>query len=152
MNGAAKFHGHSFNNALLTVPDLLQSLFTFFRDSDETNMPCQLTLKECFSKLVSFQPNNLHLVFLWPEDPATDGAVYQYARHIVDSRTCANYALKQNATDNENFPEASHSLQNNFYMDDYLESSPTVQEATQKAQDLIKLLAVGGFSRTWTEM
>ena len=30
-------------------------------------------------------------------------------------------------------------------MDDYLESSPTVNEATKKAQDLVEMLAEGGF-------
>ena len=33
-------------------------------------------------------------------------------------------------------------------MDDYLESSPTVNEATQKAQDLVEMLAKGGFKLT----
>ena len=33
-------------------------------------------------------------------------------------------------------------------MDDYLESSPTVEEAARKAQDLVKLLTLGGFTLT----
>ena len=33
-------------------------------------------------------------------------------------------------------------------MDDYLESSPTADEATQKAKDLVKLLSLGGFNLT----
>ena len=33
-------------------------------------------------------------------------------------------------------------------MDDYLESSPTVAEATQKAKDLVQLLSLGGFKLT----
>ena len=33
-------------------------------------------------------------------------------------------------------------------MDDYLESSPTVNEATKKAQDLVEMLVKGGFNLT----
>ena len=33
-------------------------------------------------------------------------------------------------------------------MDDYLESSPTIEEATRKAKDLVKLLSLGGFKLT----
>ena len=93
------------------------------------------------------------LRFLWREDPATDVALYQYVRHIFGSKdppTCANYALQQqSARDNQNqFREAANSVGNLFYMDDYLESSPTVNQATKKAQDLVEMLAKGGFKLT----
>ena len=92
------------------------------------------------------------LRFLWREDPATDIAVYQYIRHILgskDSPTCANYALQRTARDNrKKFPEAAKSVENNFYMDDILESSAIIDEATKKAQDLVKMLSKGGFMLT----
>ena len=66
-----------------------------------------------------------------------------------DLPTWAKYALKRNSTDNSTtFPEAARSVKNNFYMDDYLESSTTVEETTRKAQDLVKMLAKGGFNLT----
>ena len=90
--------------------------------------------------------------FLCREDPATGVAVCQYVRHIFgsnDSRTCAKYALQQTARDIQTqFLEAANSVENHFYIDDYLESSPTVNEATKKAQDLIEMLAKGGFKLT----
>ena len=90
--------------------------------------------------------------FLCREDPATGVAVCQYVRHIFgsnDSRTCAKYALQQTARDIQTqFLEAANSVENHFYIDDYLESSPTVNEATKKAQDLIEMLAKGGFELT----
>ena len=39
-------------------------------------------------------------------------------------------------------------MQNNFFTDRNLESSPTVEEATRKAQDLVKMSAKGGFTLT----
>ena len=78
--------------------------------------------------------------------------MYQYVCHIFgskDSPTCANHALHQNAQDNRiQFREAANSVGNHVYMDDYLESSPTVNEATTKAQDLVEMLAKGGFKLT----
>ena len=92
------------------------------------------------------------LRFLWREDPSTEVAVFQNVRHIfgsTDSPTCANYALKRAATDNaEDFPTAAQSVQTNFYMDDYLESSPRADEAIQKSKELTKLLSIGGVKLT----
>ena len=69
-------------------------------------------------------------------------AVYQYVRHIFGAKyspTCANCALRRNASDNETtFPEAAQSMKNNFYIEDYLESSPIAEKATQKAKDFLK--------------
>ena len=51
---------------------------------------------------------------LWRELPAAEVAVFEYNRHIFgskDSPTCANYALKRTATDNQaNFPDAARQL------------------------------------------
>ena len=78
--------------------------------------------------------------------------MYQYVRHIFgskDSPTCAKYALQQTAGDNRHqLREAANSVENNFYTDDYLDSSPTVKEATKKAPDLVEMLAKGGFKLT----
>ena len=90
--------------------------------------------------------------FLWREDPSTEFSLFQYVRHIFvpkDSPTCANYTLKRTATDNADmFPKAAQSVHKNFYMDDYLESSPPAEEAAQKARDLVKMLSKGGFKLT----
>ena len=49
---------------------------------------------------------------------------------------CANYELRRTATDNQaTFPEAAGSVLGNFYMNDYLESSSTVRDATRKGKD-----------------
>ena len=60
-----------------------------------------------------------------------------------------NYALGRTATDNAcQFLDVAQIVINNFYMDDYLKSSPTVEEATRKLKDLVKLLSLGGFKLT----
>ena len=136
LNGAAKFHGYSLNSALLTGPDLLQSLIHIvFRFRQYPNA-VSADIEGMFLQVGVIPKDQPSLRFLWREDPSTEVAVFQYVRHIFgskDSPTCANYALKRTATDNaEDFPNVAQSVQTNFYMDDYLESSPTAEEAIQK--------------------
>ena len=57
------------------------------------------------------------------------------------------YALKMTATENaDKFPKAAQRVRTSFYMDEYLESSPTDEETPQKAKDVVELLSVGGFN------
>ena len=152
LNGAAKFQGSSLNNVLLTGPDLLQSLIHILIRFRQYPYAVSADIEGMFLQVGAISDDRPSLRFLWREDPAAEVAVFQYVRHIFgskDSPTCANYALRQTATDNTSqFPEAAQSVINNFYMDDYLESSPTIEEATRKAKDLVKLLSLGGFKLT----
>ena len=95
------------------------------------------------------------LRFLWRESPSELIKVYQYTRHIFvakGSPTCANYALNRTGVDNAaKFPEAAIAVKENFYMDDYLDSRPTLEGIESLAKDLIQLLSIGGFKLTkWT--
>ena len=153
LNGAAKFHGCSLNKALLTGPDLLKSLIhILFRFRQYPNA-VSTDIEGMFLQ-VGVIPKDQPSIrfFLWRKDPSTEVSVFRYVRHIFgskDSPTCANYALKRTATDNADmFPEGAQSVHKNFYMDDYLESSPTAKEAANKAKDLVKMLSKGGFKLT----
>ena len=152
LNGASKFQGQSLNNALLTGPDLLQSLIHILFRFRQHQHAVSADIEGMFLQVGVIPKDRPSLRFLWREDPTAEVGVFQYVRHIFgskDSPTCANYALRRTATDNQAmFPEAARSVLNNFYMDDYLESSPTVEEATRKAEDLVKLLSFGGFKLT----
>ena len=114
-------------------------------------MSC-LSVEGMFLQVGVIPDDKPSLRFLWCEDPAAEVAVFQYVRHIFGSKrspTCANYALRRTATDKAiQFPEAAQSVINNFYMDEHLESSPTIDEAARKAKDLVKLLLLGGFKVT----
>ena len=152
LNGAAKFQGSSVNNALLTGPDLLQNLIHILIRFRQNPYAVSADIEGMFLQVGVIPDDRPSLRFLWRDYPAAEVAVFQYVRHIFgskDSPTCANYALRRTATDKTSqFPEAAHSVINNFYMDDYLESSPTIEEATRKAKDLVKLLSLGGFKLT----
>ena len=152
LNGAARFQGQSLNNLLLTGPDLLRNLIHILIRFRQHPHAVSADIEGMFLQVGVIPDDRPSLRFLWREDPASEVAVFQYVRHIFgskDSPTCANYALRRTATDNASqFPEAAQSVINNFYMDDYLESSPTAEEATRKAKDLVNLLSLGGFKLT----
>ena len=78
-------------------------------------------------------------------------SVFQYKRHIFgakDSPTCANYALRRTAVDNQNrYPDAAYAVLNNFYMD-YLGSVKNPETALILSRSLVELLKLGGFNLT----
>ena len=149
LNGAAKFHGVSLNSKLLTGPDLLQTLIHVLMRFRQHPYAVSADNEGMFLQVGVIPGNRPSLRFLWREDPAKDVDVYQYVSHISsskDSPACANYALQQTARDNRiQFLEAPTSVENNFHMDDYLESSPAVIKATKKA---FEYLAQGDFNLT----
>ena len=93
------------------------------------------------------------LRFLWREDSEQRIEVCEYTRHVFwakSSLTCAIYALhqvaKDDAKEDENLVKA---VQRNFYMDDFLKSVRTPQEAIEIYQKVRDILIKGGFN--WTK-
>ena len=104
LNVAAKFQGHSLNNSLLTGPDLLQSLIHILIRFRQYPYAVSADIEGMFLQVGVIPEDRPSLRFLWREDPASDVAVFPYVRHIFgskDSPTCANYALRRTATDNQ---------------------------------------------------
>ena len=91
------------------------------------------------------------LRFLW-QDPEQRIEVYEFTRHVFGancSPTCANYALNQVAKDNAIEDEILvKAIQQIFYMDDFLKSVRTPQEAIEIYQKVRDILIKGGFNLT----
>ena len=125
LNGAARFQGQSLNDALLTGPDLLQSLKNIRVQFRQHKYAVSADIEGMFLQVGVIPKDQPSLRFLWREGPAAEIAVYQYVRHIFgskDSPTCANYALKRTGSDNQDtFPETAKSVHRSFHMNDYLE-------------------------------
>ena len=63
LNDAVKFQGRSLNNAILTGPDLQQSLIQHLYRFRNSPRPCLLTLKACSYKWESSRKTNRKFVF-----------------------------------------------------------------------------------------
>ena len=149
LNGAALFHKQSLNSAWMAGPDLLQNLLYIILNFRQHRYAVSADIEGMFLQLGVPNKDQTSLRFLWREDPTQKVVVHQYTRHIFgakDSPSCANYALQRTADVNcKEFRRAAGSVWNNFYMDDYLESFATSEEATERCQDLVTLLKRGGF-------
>ena len=93
------------------------------------------------------------LRFLWRPRTNELVQIYEYQRHVFgaeSSSNCANYALKRVGLDNEEvYPIASKAIQNNFYMDDFIKSEETPEEAIQVFSQLRHLSKLGFQLTKW---
>ena len=140
------------NSELMAGPDLLQNLLYIILKFRQHRYAVSADIEGMFLQVGVPDKDQTSLRFSWREDPTQKVVVHQYTHHIFgakDSPTCANYALQRTADANcKEFPRAAGSVWNNFYMDDYLESFATSEEATERCQDLVTLLRRGGFKLT----
>ena len=152
LNEASKFHGTSLNKSLLVGPDLLKNLVFVLLRFRQHHFAVSADIEGMFLQVGVLPEDQPSLRFLWREDPTADVVVHQYTRHIFgarDSPTCATYALQRTAMDNQAmFPDAASAVLEKFYMDDYLDSFEDPDVAFKTSQELITLLALGGFKLT----
>ena len=89
---------------------------------------------------------------LWREHPEHNMEVYGYTRHLFGAKsspTCADYALHQVAKDNAVYDESLvKTVQRKFYMDDFLKSVRTPQEAIGIYLKVRDIFSKGGFKST----
>ena len=89
------------------------------------------------------------LRFLWRPRTNKPVQIYECQCHVFGAKsspTCENYALKRVGLDNEKeYPIAAKAIQNNFYMDDFVKSVETTEEATVVFNQLRPLLPRHGF-------
>ena len=148
-NAAAKYKNICLHDKLLAGPDLLQGLIgTIFRFREG---PIALTadIESMFLQVQVPERDKSCLRFLWRPTMNELVQIYEYQRHVFGAKsspTSANYALKRVAIDNEDeLPIAAKTIQNNFYMDDFIKSVETPEEAIKVFKQLQPLLSKHGF-------
>ncbi|KAK9739420.1 hypothetical protein QE152_g9001 [Popillia japonica] len=102
---------------------------------------------------VDSQDANHQLIF-WRQDPSHKLQTYKLNTVTYGTTTAPFLAvrcLKQLAIENrENYPNASQTLETDFYVDDLLTGFDTEENALQVAEDLIAILKKGRFElRKW---
>ena len=90
------------------------------------------------------------LRFLWYKNNTE--TICKYKQLIFGetcSPSCAIYVLRKCAIDNHHLsPEASQSITKNFYLDDFLQSFETTDEAIQQTTCIKETFKKGGFNLT----
>ncbi|XP_062699419.1 uncharacterized protein LOC134284496 [Aedes albopictus] len=102
----------------------------------------------------SFHPRYHSQRFLWRTNPESTPDVYTMDV-VTFGATCspcsAQYAKNLNAADYEaEYPEAARAITKNTYVDDYLDSRDTIEEAVQLAVSVREVHSKAGFElRNW---
>ena len=142
---SSKMEGKSLNDNLMQGPDLINSLIGVLIRFRLYQVATTCDVEKMYHQFHVSPSHRNYLRFLWwPDDDLTQQPVdFRMKVHLfgaVSSPGCANYALKQIAKDHENLnPQASRFIQENFYVDDGLNSSESTEEATsiiKGAQDI----------------
>ena len=148
-NAASKHKDICLNDKLLAGPDVLHGLIgTIFRFREG---PIALTadIESIFLQVRVPEQDRSCLRFLWRPRTNEPVQIFEYQRQVFGAKsspTCANYALKRVGLDNEEeYPIAAKAIKNNFYMDDFIKSVETPEEAIEIFNQLQPLLSQHGF-------
>ena len=151
---SAKYRGSSLNDQLLQGPDLTNSLVGVLTRFREESVALMADIEAMFHQVRVKPDDSNALRFLWwpNRDLNAQPQEFMMTVHLfggVSSPSCANFALRKTADDNQGFdPEIVNTVKRNFYVDDCLKSVKSEQDGISLAKDLTNLLEKGGFRLT----
>ena len=153
-DAASRYRNTSLNDQLLVGPDLMNNLVGILIRFRQDPIALIADIEAMFHQ-VKVKPEDCDaLRFLWSDGDVEGPAVaFKMLVHIFRAKSspcCANKALLQTANDNESKcgKDVADVVRRNFYVDDLLKSTTTIEKATDLALKLIDLLAQGGFRLT----
>lgn len=145
----------SLNEQLLPGPTLGPSLVGVLLRVRQHQVAVSGDIRAMFHQIRLLPEDKPLLRFIWRdmrcEDPPD---VYEWQVlpfGTTSSPCCAIFALQQHARNHQDtHPEVLQSVQQSFYVDNCLESFPTISTAKQRVDQLRIMLAEGGFNlRQW---
>lgn len=153
-DAAAEVNGISLNKLLLKGPDLLSSLAGILIRFREFKIAVAGDIREMFHQVRISEDDQKYQLFLWRSDTQQEPDVYKM-KVMTFGATCspssAQYVLMTNAKKFEQEkPKACEAIYNNHYVDDWLQSVETSDEAISLARDVKEIHERGGFEiRNW---
>ena len=145
---SARFRGFSLNDNLLQGPDLTNFLLGVLCRFRLEPIAIIGDIQSMFHQVELPEKDRDLMRFLWWKDgdlnePPQEYQMKVYLFGAVCSPSCANFALRKTAQDNESkYPtEVTEAVFNNFYVDDYLASrAKNEEEAISVISQLSELL------------
>ncbi|XP_065178343.1 uncharacterized protein LOC135808982 [Sycon ciliatum] len=154
-DAAAKARGMSLNDALLPGPDLLNQLVGVLMKFRQRAIAFAADIKEMFHQVRIRLEDQPAQRFLWRQ-PGETGPPDTYVMEVmifgaVSSPCSAQFTMRRNAEEHrEEFAAVAAACEENYYMDDYLDSVDTTDQAVQRVADTIEIQQRGGFTiRNW---
>ncbi|XP_062714039.1 uncharacterized protein LOC134290847 [Aedes albopictus] len=148
-DAAAKVDGVSLNSALLKGPDQLSSLPAILFRFRLYQVAVSSDIQEMFHQIQIREADKNSQRFLWRNNPSEKPTVYLMDVATFGS-TCspasAQFVKNRNAEQHlELYPEAVKAIIDDHYVDDYLASFGTEEEAAKVARDVRHVHGNGGF-------
>ena len=142
---SAKYHGKSLNDELLQAPGLTNSLIGVLTRFHQDPVAFLSDVEAMFHQVHVNPEDRSVLRFLWWPNGNLDLEPEEFMMtvHLFGtSPSCANFALKKTATDNQaDFSnEAVKTVERNFYVDDCLKSVGSEEDAIHLSSELSQLL------------
>ena len=143
----------SLNSKLLKGPDFLTGLLGVFLRFRANPVALISDIEKMFHQVRVRPEEQAALRFFWrnPGDHSPP-LVYQMTVHVfggISSPSVCAFALRKTAEDNrDQFPDVADIIVRNFYVDNFLGSTNTEEEAISVAQQLTQMLRLGGFRLT----
>ena len=148
---SAKFRGESLNDHLLQGPDLTNTLVGVLNRFRKEPVAFICDVEQMFHQFrVNVEDRNYLRCMWWKdEDFSKEPVEFRMCVHLfcaVSSPGCANYGLKQVASDSEDEfgSDVANFLRRDFYVDDGLKSLPTVEDAKVMIDKCKDMCAKGG--------
>ena len=147
-NAASKYKGVSLNDALLTGPDLLCNLHGLLLRFRQYKVAVTADIEAMFMQVEIKEEYQDALRFLWSDNDEERTSKYQ--RLIFGatcSPACAIFVLQKCANDNrQEHPKIFDSIKKQFYMDNFIQTFSTEEEAANTATELKHVLKTGGIN------
>ncbi|XP_062708969.1 uncharacterized protein LOC134288366 [Aedes albopictus] len=145
----ATVQGVSLNSRLLKGPDLLTPLLAVLSSFRQFPVAVAGDIREMFHQIQIREQDRLSQCFLWRDHPTEEAQIY-----VMDVATfgstcspvCAQFVKNLNAEEfSERYPRAATAITKHHYVDDYLDSFQTVQEAVEVVNEVKHVHSRGGF-------
>lgn len=149
-DASAKYKATSLNHHLLSGPDLLNNLNGVVMRFRRHQVALLCDIEKMFHQFHVYESDRDYYRFLWWKNGELNTVPQEYRMKVhlfgaTSSPGCANYGLKHLAKENETlFPLASQFIMKDFYVDDGVTSTASIQEAIQLAKEAQALCATGG--------
>ncbi|XP_062710822.1 uncharacterized protein LOC134288907 [Aedes albopictus] len=148
-DAAARVNGVSFNDMLIKGPDMLTSLFTVLLRFRQRSVAVCGDIREMFHQVRIIPQDKQSQRFLYRNHPDQPPQVFvmDVATFGATCSPCsAQFVKNTNAQDfASQFPRAAEAIINAHYVDDYLDSVDTIDEAVELVKDVKFVHAQGGF-------
>ena len=154
---AAKYKGCSLNDLLYQGPDLVNSLVGILLRFRMKNIALISDVESMYCRVRVYPQDERMLRFLWweNEDFKKDPSVYCMTSHVFGAKSSACVAgfavqscIEEAEKQEKISPDSATLARKNFYVDDFLSSADTTEDAIRIAHEVTRTLAMGGFRLT----